>query len=88
MMPFTAPLLRSLAEQYGTPLWVYDEASLRLLLERRHCGATLLPAAGRHFNRAQVIRFLLLFAQNVGRRGPPGNWSSMTAISTRFHNSY
>jgi diaminopimelate decarboxylase len=29
MNPFPAPLLRSLAAQYGTPLWVYDEATIR-----------------------------------------------------------
>jgi len=29
MKPFPDPLLRSLAEQYGTPLWVYDEATIR-----------------------------------------------------------
>jgi diaminopimelate decarboxylase len=29
MNPFSAPLLRSLAEQYGTPLWVYDEATIQ-----------------------------------------------------------
>jgi len=28
MNPFPAPLLRSLAAQYGTPLWVYDEATI------------------------------------------------------------
>lgn len=29
MNPFAAPLLRSLVERYGTPLWVYDEATIR-----------------------------------------------------------
>jgi diaminopimelate decarboxylase len=29
MNPFAAELLRSLAAQYGTPLWVYDEATIR-----------------------------------------------------------
>src|SRR4051812_47265205 len=29
MNPFPAKLLRSLAAQYGTPLWVYDEATIR-----------------------------------------------------------
>ena len=29
MNPFAAPLLRSLAAQYGTPLWVYDEATIQ-----------------------------------------------------------
>ncbi len=28
MKPFSDPLVRSLAEQYGTPLWVYDEATI------------------------------------------------------------
>jgi diaminopimelate decarboxylase len=51
MTPFADPLLRSLAEQYGTPLWVYDEATIRARI-----------AALRSFD---VIRFAQKASSNI-----------------------